>query len=92
MDMAVRVCSVSSPHSMLLRPWASAMKMMSWSCILHRQMHTRRQAGRQVQSHSAALPHLRLWLCIAQAVSVQPVAQALCPVMTVLLLLLVLLA
>jgi hypothetical protein len=30
----VRVCSVSSPHNMLLRPLARAMNMMSWSCIL----------------------------------------------------------
>jgi hypothetical protein len=31
----VRVCRVNSPHSMLLRPLAKAMKIMSWSCILH---------------------------------------------------------
>lgn len=37
MEMAVRVCSVSSPHSMLLRPLARAMNMMSWSCSLHNQ-------------------------------------------------------
>jgi hypothetical protein len=36
-DMAVRVCSVSSPHSMLLCAWARDMKVVSWSCILQAQ-------------------------------------------------------
>ena len=33
--MAVLVWSVGSPQDILDVPWARAMKMMSWSCILH---------------------------------------------------------
>lgn len=33
--IAVLVCRLGSPQDILEVPWASAMKMMSWSCILH---------------------------------------------------------